>query len=146
MASIDLYTVGYTRKPAEQFFDVLKRARVQRVIDVRLNRTSQLAGFAKARDLAYFLQTICGAEYRAVPQFAPTREMLNAYRATGDWNTYETEFQALIAQRQIETVVNPVDLHRACLLCAEASPEKCHRRLVAEYLKERYPEIAIHHL
>ena len=146
MSSIDLYTVGFTRKSAEQFFDVLKRARVRCVIDVRLNRTSQLAGFAKARDLAYFLQTICGAEYRAVPQFAPTREMLKTYRAAGDWDAYKTAFWGLIAERQIETVVNPVDLHRACLLCAEASPEKCHRRLVAEYLKERYPEIAIHHL
>ena len=139
MNQIKLSTIGFTRTNAEGFFERLQRAGVKTVIDVRLHNTSQLAAFAKAEDLAYFLKKIGGIAYFHQPLFAPTDSMLKAFKKDkGDWDTYEDRFLALMAERQIEKRIAPETLEGACLLCSEAEPHHCHRRLVCEYLNDRW--------
>ena len=121
-------------------------SRATKVVDVRLNNVSQLAGFAKRDDLAYFAKSICGMEYQHVQALSPTQEMLDAYKKHGgDWNEYARQFLALMAQRQVERLRRD-DLANACLLCSEDKPHYCHRRLVAEYLRERWSDVEIEHL
>lgn len=147
MSDIRLYTIGFTKKSAEKFFTALRHKNVRNVIDVRLNNTSQLAGFAKHIDLQYFLKEIDNIDYVHRPDLAPTGELLKAYRKkTIDWDTYEREFISLLRQRSIEGSVDPKTLDRTCLLCSEAEPLHCHRRLVAEYLRETLGGIVICHL
>ena len=147
MSDIKLYTIGFTKKSAEQFFTTLLHNDVRNVIDVRLNNISQLAGFAKHLDLQYFLKKIDNIDYTHRPDLAPTGELLKAYRKkTIDWDTYEREFITLLRQRSIEGSVDPKTLDRTCLLCSEAEPLHCHRRLVAEYLRETLGGIVICHL
>lgn len=142
-----LYTIGFTEKSAEEFFTLLKSAKVRLVLDIRLNNRSQLAGFSKSRDLAYFLRVIGDIGYRHVEAMAPTAEMLEKYRgAKGSWPEYEVSFRALLEQRHLAHSVQPSELDHACLLCSEHTPEHCHRRIVAEYLRELFPEIEIVHL
>jgi len=142
-----IFTIGFTKKSAESFFTKLQEANVRRLVDVRLNNVSQLAGFAKRDDLRYFLRTICGIEYVHLPQLAPTQEILDAYRRDkGGWEPYERRFLDLMAERQVEQSVPPEVLDGACLLCSEEKPQYCHRRLVAEYLKEKWKEVQIEHL
>lgn len=119
---MEIYTIGFTQTTAERFFGRLTDARVQRLLDVRLNNSSQLAGFAKAKDLPYFLQKLVGATYRHEPCLAPTQELLDDYKKRkGDWETYERRFMALMAERQIQTALSPVDFQtRTALLCSEA--------------------------
>jgi uncharacterized protein (DUF488 family) len=144
---MQLYTIGFTEKSAEEFFTLLQSANVRLVLDTRLNNRSQLAGFSKSRDLAYFLRVIGGIDYRHVEAMAPTAEMLEAFRgAKGGWSEYEPAFRALLEQRRVAESVQPAELDHACLLCSEHSPEHCHRRIVAEYLKENFPGIEIIHL
>lgn len=132
-------TIGFTQTTAENFFSRLSVAGVQKVLDVRLHNTSQLAGFAKADDLIFFLRKICGIEYVHDTLLAPTVEMLNAYKKKKtDWETYERDFLALMRNRQIECYLTPEVLDGACLLCSEAKPHHCHRRLVVEYLNEKW--------
>lgn len=148
MKSIDLYTIGFTRKKAEYFFGKLKRSGVKRVLDVRLNNVSQLAGFAKKDDLAYFLRQLGAIEYAHLEELAPTQEMLDDYKKRkGDWATYEKKFLDLMAQRRIEDRLNKETLDGGCLLCSENEPHHCHRRLVAEYLQKKWGnEVHITHL
>ncbi len=142
-----LFTVGFTKKPAQRFFDLLGKLNARRVVDVRLNNVSQLAGFAKKNDLAYFLQEICGMEYIHAPELAPTQEMLDDYKKhRDDWNTYEHRFLELMQQRHIEETIPREILTDACLLCSEHKPHHCHRRLVAEYLQQHWGDVAITHL
>jgi uncharacterized protein (DUF488 family) len=139
MSQIKLSTIGFTKTNAEGFFERLQRAGVKTVVDVRLHNTSQLAAFAKAEDLAYFLKKIGGIRYFHQPLFAPTDSMLKAFKKEkGDWSTYEDRFLALLAERQIEKRIAPEALEDACLLCSEAKPHHCHRRLVCEYLNDRW--------
>lgn len=134
-----MFTVGFSGKSAHDFFELLTRAGVRTVIDVRLYNTSQLAGYTKRDDLAYFAQTIVGADYVHLPQLAPTKEILNDFkRGAINWGQYEAAFNGLIAARRIETVIGREQLANACLLCAEAKAEHCHRRLVAEYLAKNW--------
>lgn len=134
-----LFTIGFTQTSAEFFFERLMRSNSRRLIDVRLNNSSQLAGFAKAQDLEYFLRTIGRIEYVHEPLLAPTQEILNAYRKQkGDWSVYEQRFLDLMAQRRIEDRLSPNLFDQACLLCSEAKAHHCHRRLVAEYLNDRW--------
>ena len=142
---MEVYTIGFTQKTARQFFETLTRAGVKRLLDVRLNNVSQLAGFAKRDDLAYFLQTIGGIEYRHEPLLAPTQEMLDAYKKhKGDWNEYETRFLNLMRERRVETVIDRTLLALpTVLLCSELTTEHCHRRLVLEYLQEKWGDIQI---
>ena len=145
--SINLFTIGFTKKSARQFFDTLIQAGVRRIIDTRLNNVSQLAGFAKRSDLEYFLNTIGNIEYVHLLDLAPTKDILDAYKKNGeDWSTYEKQFLQLIAERKIEEKVSPDLLDGGCLLCSEATPHHCHRRLVAEYLSQKLGTIKIHHL
>jgi uncharacterized protein (DUF488 family) len=142
-----VFTIGFTKKSAEQFFSMLSNAGVRRVIDVRLHNESQLAGFAKRADLKYLLKEICGIEYVEAPFLAPTDEILRSYRKKEiDWGTYEARFNSLISERGIENLIEVSVLDGGCLLCSEDGPELCHRRLVAEYLKERLGNLEIIHL
>lgn len=145
--SVDLFTIGFTRKTAQQFFDTLVNARVKRVIDTRLNNISQLAGFTKRNDLEYLLCKIGGIEYVHLLELAPTKDILDDYKKNnGYWETYEKKFLNLMSERQIEKQVSPELIASSCLLCSEAKPHHCHRRLVAEYLKDKWGNINIYHL
>src|SRR6267142_5003444 len=142
-----VFTIGFTKTSAESFFNRLQKAGVKKVLDVRLNNVSQLAGFAKKNDLRYFLKAIGGVEYAHEPQLAPTQEMLDAYKKDGgQWADYEKRFLALMAARKIELTLRRASVDGACLLCSEGTPEHCHRRLVAEYLKEKWGDLDILHL
>lgn len=139
MSNTTISTIGFTKTTAEGFFERLLKSGVKRVVDVRLRNTSQLAGFAKSDDLAYFLKKIGGIEYAHQPLLAPTDAMLKAYKKEkGDWDAYEARFMALMAQRQIENRLRPEMLEGTCLLCSEATPHHCHRRLVCEYLNDKW--------
>ena len=142
-----LFTIGFTKKSAEVFFSKLCESGAKRIVDVRLNNVSQLAGFAKKNDLQYFLRKICGMEYVHVPSLAPTQEMLDRYKKDkGDWSVYEREFLDLMKQREIEIDVPQELISEGCLLCSEEKPHHCHRRLVAEYLKRHWPDLEIVHI
>lgn len=147
MSMTQIFTIGFTKKSAERFFTELQRAQVKRLIDVRLNNSSQLAGFAKKDDLAYFLNAICGIEYVHLPTLAPTAALLDAFKKRkGDWNVYQRAFLDLMAERRVEDTIPRELMDRACLLCSEDRPDHCHRRLVAEYLQHKWGNIAIQHL
>ena len=141
-------TIGFTKTTAEGFFERLLKSGVKRVVDVRLHNTSQLAGFAKSGDLAYFLKKIGGIEYAHQPLLAPTDAMLKAYKKEkGDWDAYEARFMALMAERQIENRLRPEMLEGACLLCSETTPHHCHRRLVCDYLNDKWDgALSVRHL
>lgn len=142
-----LLTIGFTKKPAERFFELLRNSGAKRVVDVRINNASQLAGFAKKDDLAWFLNEICAMEYVHLPCLAPTKELLRDYReGLIDWNTYESRFTALMRERRIEQEVPKETIQDGCLLCSEDQPHHCHRQLVAEYLNERWGGVEIEHL
>ena len=142
-----LTTIGFTKKSARRFFETLRAAGVRRVVDVRLNNVSQLAGFAKRKDLEYFLDEIGGIGYTHLPELAPTREMLDAFKKRGgNWREYEERFLDLMAQRRIEKTLSPELLEDACLLCSEDKPHHCHRRLVAEHLDRHWGGVEIQHL
>ena len=147
MSDITLFTIGFTKKTAEKFFEKLKRAGVQKVVDVRLNNVSQLAGFTKRADLEYFLRELAGIDYVHVPELAPTKEMFDALKKKkGDWGEFESPFLDLMRQRQIESVLNRDLIDRGCLLCSEDKPHHCHRSLVAKYLNEEWGGISVEHL
>jgi uncharacterized protein (DUF488 family) len=141
-------TIGFTKTTAEGFFERLLSSGVKKVLDVRLHNTSQLAGFAKADDLAYFLRKIGGIAYAHEPLLAPTDEMLKAYKKEkGDWSVYEQRFLALMGERRIEAHLDPEALDATCLLCSEATPHHCHRRLVVEYLNGKWGgSLTVRHL
>jgi uncharacterized protein (DUF488 family) len=145
--AIELFTIGFTQTTAREFFTKLNDVGVKRIVDVRLNNNSQLAGFSKKEDLAYFLQEIGGIEYVHLPELAPTQDILAAYKKQkGDWGVYENRFLDLMAQRQIEKSVRPDIFDHGCLLCSEHLPHHCHRRLVAEYLNAKWGGINTNHL
>ncbi|MFM8298329.1 MAG: DUF488 family protein [Microcystis aeruginosa] len=145
--TINLFTIGFTQKTAQKFFDDLQKAGVKRVIDTRLNNVSPLAGFSKKADLEYFLKVIGGIDYVHVLDLAPTQDILDEYKKKKvDWTIYEQKFRQLISSRRIETKVSPDVINNACLLCSEAKPHNCHRRLVAEYLKDKWGNVNICHL
>lgn len=141
-------TIGFTKTTAQNFFERLGASGVKTIIDVRLHNTSQLAGFAKADDLSYFLKKIAGIGYVHQPLLAPTDTMLKQYKKEkGDWTVYEKRFLDLMEQRKIETHLKPEMLDGACLLCSEDKPHHCHRRLVVEYLNDKWKNaLSIKHL
>lgn len=135
----NLSTIGFTKTNAKGFFDRLTSAGVKVLYDVRLHNTSQLSGFAKADDLAFFLEKIGNIRYQHQPLLAPTDTMLKAFkRDKGDWNEYQNKFLGLMTERKIEERFNPSLFDSACLLCSEATPHHCHRRLVCEYLNGKW--------
>ena len=145
---MEIYTIGFTKKTAEQFFTLLKNAKIERLIDVRLNNVSQLAGFAKKDDLRFLLQQICNCEYQHEPLLAPTQEMLDQYKkAKGSWNEYGQQFLSLMAERRIEEKIDPCIFGvPTVLLCSETTAEHCHRRLILDYLSAQWGNITSHHL
>jgi len=139
VTNITVATIGFTKSTAENFFGRLARASVRTVIDVRLHNTSQLAGFAKADDLVFFLSRLDGIAYRHEPLLAPTSEMLDKYKKQKDgWDAYCADFMNLMRERGIEKCLQPQGFVGACLLCSEATPHHCHRRLVCDYLNDKW--------
>jgi uncharacterized protein (DUF488 family) len=143
-----IYTIGFTKKSLEQFIRLLQMAGVDAVIDIRLRNTSQLAGFAKRDDLAFLLREGFGLEYEHRPELAPSDDILNAYRASGDWLAYERAFLPLLAECHAEALGREIlaRYQRPCLLCAEPTPEHCHRGLVADYWTVHLPDLEVVHL
>lgn len=134
-----ILTIGFTQTTAKNFFLSLRNAGVQKLIDVRLNNVSQLAGYAKKEDLKFFLNEICKAEYIHLPELAPTKEILDPYKkGNGDWSVYEEKFINLMEKRRVENLFEATYFDNACLLCSEKQPHHCHRRLVVEYLNNKW--------
>ena len=145
---MEVCSIGFTKKTAEQFFTILRSAGIRRLLDVRLNNVSQLAGFTKRDDLRFFLREVCGADYQHEPLLAPTQELLDEYKKSkGPWQDYETKFLALIAERKIEARIDHALFSvPTVLLCSEPTAEHCHRRLVLEYLRDKWGDLTITHL
>jgi len=144
---IKLFTIGFTKTKAEDFFKKLIDSNIKKIIDIRLNNVSQLAGFAKRDDLKYFLSELCNCDYEYQPLLSPTKEILENYKKKKiDWNEYELQFCNLMKKRKPETIFTPEELNKSCLLCSEPTSQKCHRRLVAEYFKNNFKLIEIIHL
>jgi uncharacterized protein (DUF488 family) len=141
-----LFTIGFTKKTAERFFSLLNRPGLVRVIDIRLNNSSQLAGFTKRDDLAFFLRRILGIDYIERPELAPTKEILDAYRTNADWEAYSRAYLHLLKERHVEDTLVPSEFDGACLLCSEPEPDHCHRRLAAEYLAGKWGKVDAVHL
>lgn len=145
---MEIYTIGFTQTTAEHFFGRLKSAGVRRLVDVRLKNDSQLAGFAKARDLPFFLRELVDATYVHEPILAPSAEILDAYKKRkGDWNDYVESFMELMVQRSVQDKLKRADFDiPSALLCSEATADQCHRRLVVEFLAEHWPDVEAVHL
>ena len=144
-----IFTIGFTRKTAEEFFETLKDNGVKKVIDVRLNNTAQILAFSKYPDIEYFLRELIGAKYFHDKKFAPSEKILTRYKKKIiGWDDYEKEFADLMAYRDIEVYItdNYSNAENICLLCSEVSPENCHRRLVAEKIAEVLGDVRIIHL
>jgi uncharacterized protein (DUF488 family) len=145
---MEIYSIGFTQKSASEFFGTLKAHGIERLLDVRLNNTSQLAGFAKQADLAYFLREICSADYEHEPLLAPTQEILDFYKKQkGSWEAYTEAYLALIRSRKVESSLSRESFEKkTVLLCSEPTAEHCHRRLALEYLQKQWEDVEIHHL
>ncbi len=142
-----LFTIGFTKKTAEEFFNLLEKNKVQKIIDTRINNVSQLAGFAKGSDLEFFSRKILNIGYEHNIELAPTKELLTKYRKGSiSWNEYEKEYLGLLTERQILNGLDIAQLENACLLCSEHDPRHCHRRLLAEYIQVKFPTVEIIHL
>lgn len=137
-----IYTIGFTKKTAREFFDLLRKNSINKILDVRLNNSSQLAGYSKGTDLEFFCE-LCGIRYQHDLNLAPTKEILDNYKSkTINWTEYEMEFNKLLEKRQKaeEIDLTPGIVDGVCLLCSEDKAKNCHRRLIAEYIKNQYPE------
>lgn len=145
---MEIATIGFTHTTAERFFGRIRDSGHKTVADVRLSNTSQLAGFAKRDDLAYFLRAVCGAEYLEIPELAPEDHTLKAYRnRTISWEVYSCEYRALLGRREVHRSLSPALFGSGVVfLCSEEGPERCHRRLAAEYLQSYWADVTIRHL
>ena len=143
-----LFTIGFTKKSAEQFFRMLEESGVKRIIDIRLNPHGQLSGFSKQDDLVYFLDRLNGCKYVHMPALAPTDEIRTRYQTDKNWDHYVTSFETLMDERDVPAMLDRSMFtgEPCCLLCSEATPEKCHRRLVGERLTRAWPDLALVHL
>jgi uncharacterized protein (DUF488 family) len=147
MDQIHTFTIGFTKKSARSFFTKLHDAGVARIVDVRLNNSSQLAGFAKRDDLQFFLEGLYDIEYVNLPELAPTKDILDKYKKNqGDWSVYEREFLELMDKRRIQDSIPRELIEGGCLLCSEHLPTHCHRRLVVEYLTRHWGNIEATHI
>jgi uncharacterized protein (DUF488 family) len=144
---LKLFTIGFTKKSASSFFEGLKNAGISKIIDTRLNNTSQLSGFAKQSDLKYFLAKISGIDYSHELCLAPTSEILSAYQKKQmSWADYSQRYLEILQKRQVESVIDQGSLQDSCFLCSEDKPHFCHRRLAAEYFQSHFNNIEIIHL
>ena len=140
-----LYTIGFTKHSAEEFFETLKSAEVNKLIDIRINKTSQLAGFAKGSDLPYFLRVNGDIKYESIESLAPTKDLLKRYRTKEiSWSIFEDSYLKQIRSSEVLNSLKPSDFDKACLLCSENSPEKCHRRLLAEEMQKQWDIQVVH--
>lgn len=145
----NLYTIGFTQKTAETFFKLLIENDVKTVLDIRLNNTSQLAGFSKYPDIEFFLSNLCEIEYIHDDYFSPEENTLKRYKSKEiTWDRYVNEFNNTMNLRKIgEYILNKyADKDNLCLLCSEPTAKNCHRRLVADYFKEQFTDVEIKHL
>jgi uncharacterized protein (DUF488 family) len=142
-----IYTIGFTQKSLRQFLMLLREAEVDGVVDIRQNNTSQLSGFAKRDDLAFILETQ-GIGYLEEKRLAPPPDLLKRYHAGLPWSEYVPEFEQMLADRPLRDILRGIEerFDRPCLLCAEPTPEQCHRRLVAEGFARLEPGLEVHHL
>lgn len=144
---ITIFTIGFTNKSAKVFFELLESNKVAKIIDTRISNTSQLSGFAKGSDLAFFAGKVSGIGYEHRVEFAPTKELLDKYRKKQiNWQEYEIEYLNLLDLRKIKTKLIVETLHQSCLLCSEHLPDRCHRRLLVEYLQRSNNNIEVVHL
>ncbi len=145
---MEIYTIGFAKKTAEEFFRILRENQIKILVDIRLNNVSQLAGFTKANDLAFFLQELCDIKYYHKPMLAPSKEILDALKKNnGSWEDYERDFKLLLNDRRIDEKLDKQQFSQpTVLLCSEPTAEKCHRRLVAEYLMDAWGQVKIIHL
>jgi uncharacterized protein (DUF488 family) len=144
-----IYTIGFTKKNAETFFELLQNHGIEKLVDIRLNPNGQLSGFAKKTDLPYFLSRLVeSCQYVHLPELAPTKEILKDYRSNSDWEQYETRFETLMDERRFSENMNRTDFEDevSCLLCSESTPENCHRRLIAERMARNWRDVEIIHL
>ena len=142
-----LFTIGFTQTTAENFFNRLKKSKVETLIDTRLNNQSQLAGFAKKDDLPYFLKKIAKINYIHMPDLAPSKKILVDYREKKiSWKVYEKRYLELIKKRKVEKLFKLKQLNNVCFLCSEAKPDNCHRRLLANFFKDKFKKLLIIHL
>jgi uncharacterized protein (DUF488 family) len=146
--TINLYTIGFTQKTAEQFFGLLRKNSISVLVDTRLKPDSQLSGFAKKRDLPYFLHHLCDCNYRYMSEMSPSDDLLSQYRGDKSWTKYEIAFNQLLVQRDLISQLERSwwMANKACLLCSEHQPDYCHRRLVAEYIASYWKDTEIVHL
>ena len=145
-----LYTIGFTQKSAQQFFESIKACRIQMLVDVRLYSRTQLSGFSNGRDMPYFLERLCACKYEHRINYAPTKILLGDYREKLiTWQEYEIQYKFIIEERQAvhDFLTRYYGLYESvCLLCSEPTPERCHRRLFAEMIHEQKPEVEIVHI
>ena len=142
-----LFTIGFTGKNAEKFFSLLESSEANKLIDIRINRTSQLAGFAKEQGLEFFLPKIVGMRYQVWDDLAPTKELLASYRDKEIlWEEFAQKYQDLINIRGTLEKSSQTDFENAVLLCSEHEPEKCHRTLLAELITQKFPLLGVTHL
>lgn len=138
---ITLYTIGFTKKSAEQFFELLKKSHIKQLVDIRISNNSQLAGFAKGKDLAYLAKQICGINYKHIIDFAPTKELLNLWHKKSiSWDGYTKDYIGMLKSRDIIHKYGVKQFDNTCFLCSEETPEMCHRRLLVEYMKSSSSE------
>jgi len=143
---MNIFTIGFAQKSAEEFFTLLTDNKVKKLIDIRLNNKSQLAGFANAKHLPYFLK-LHGIDYECKPELAPTKELLNGYKNKEvDWQEYEKVYKKILLDRDILNTISINELDNSVFLCSEPTAEQCHRRLAAEYLANSSSNIKIKHL
>lgn len=145
---MQIFTIGFTQTSAAEFFESLQNNQVKTLIDVRLNNSSQLAGYAKKNDLKYFLKKLCNVDYIHLLDLAPSKDILDKFKKQKNisWSEYETAYIELISNRKIAEKLSPELFENSCLLCSEKQPHHCHRRLVAEYLNQQWGNITIKHL
>jgi uncharacterized protein (DUF488 family) len=142
-----IYTIGFTKKNASRFFGLLTENGVSVLVDTRLNNVSQLAGFTKRDDLAFFTRNLCGIDYIHETRLAPSADLLRSFRqGSWTWATYEREYLQLLRDRRVDRVLDKASMNGAALLCSEATPEKCHRRVAAEYLGQMWGDVEVVHL
>jgi len=138
---ITLYTIGFTKKSAEQFFNLLRDNHVKQLVDIRISNSSQLAGFAKGKDLAFFVNEICHIPYKHIADFAPTKELLDQWhKQEVSWSEYETIYAKMLKDRDVLVKYGVKSFDGSCFLCSEDTPEQCHRRLLAEYMQKHSSE------
>ena len=145
---MQIHTIGFTKKPASEFFELLRAAKVRRVLDIRLNNVSQLAGFAKRDDLAFFVKELLSGEYVHETRLAPTQEMIDKYRKHRDtWKEFELAFTELMRKRRVEDILDRASFSTpTVLLCSEATADRCHRLIVADYLGKEWGDVHAVHL